>query len=54
MNEEIKKTSEDILADIDFEDDKEENELKNIGFIKADVKAYELKKRRRFFNFRIL
>ena len=44
MKEEIKKTSEDILADIDFEDDKEENELKNIGFIKADVKAYELKK----------
>ncbi len=43
MNEEIKKTSEDALADIDFEDEKEEKELKDISFLKVDAKTCKLK-----------
>ena len=37
MKEEIKKTSEDILADIDFEDDKEENDYGKEGKYKFEV-----------------
>ena len=43
MNEEIKKTSEDALADIDFEDEKEDKELKDISILKVDAKTCKLK-----------
>lgn len=42
MGEEIKRTSEDNLTDIDFEDE-EEKELKKSNFLKTDVKACKLK-----------
>ena len=43
MSDEIKKSSEDSLADIDFEDENEEKELKKSGFLKTVVKAFKLK-----------
>ncbi len=43
MDDKINKSSEDLLADVDFEEDKEEQELKKSDFLKTNIETYKLK-----------
>ena len=43
MQDEIKTTSDDDVADIDFADEKEDNELQDLSFLKVDAKTCKLK-----------